>query len=41
MRKLLVLLILILPFIPAIASAATWEYITYGGYDACLSAWKK
>jgi len=41
MKKLLVLLILILPFIPAIASAATWEYITYGGYDACLSAWKK
>ncbi|WP_028845464.1 conjugal transfer protein TraG N-terminal domain-containing protein [Thermodesulfovibrio thiophilus] len=41
MRKLFVLLILILPFVPAIASAATWEYITYGGYDACLSAWKK
>lgn len=41
MRKLFILLILILPFIPAIAFAAEWEYITYGGYDACLSAWKK
>ncbi len=36
--KIVIFLIL---FLPATALADTWEYVTYGGYDAAVNAWKR
>ncbi|MGB9811444.1 MAG: conjugal transfer protein TraG N-terminal domain-containing protein, partial [Dictyoglomus turgidum] len=37
----LAVLVITLTFLPTAVWAATWEIVTYGGFDAAVSAWKK
>ncbi|WP_353684404.1 conjugal transfer protein TraG N-terminal domain-containing protein [Thermodesulfovibrio sp. 3907-1M] len=39
-QSLISLIFISLILVPGVVQAATWEYITYGGYDAAVKAWK-
>lgn len=39
-QSLISLIFISLILVPGVVQAATWEYITYGGYDAAIKAWK-